>query len=362
MNMMAIAEVDHGTTTVPEGISAARLKLAANITMLRPVSHGDGQAGFVAGLGNGQLVSFDTDGEPGSDLVGHRAAVTGMVGYAGTVFTTAQDSCLIRHDLDAGKSETVLQVAGQWLHGLTRSAATGRIACIARKAVHVLPDGSGPDMADFHFDTHPSSASGVAFSPDGQRIAVAHYDGITLWPLDGSGDGEVLKWKGSHIGVTWSPDGRFIVSATQERELHVWDLVTEKDYRLGGYPAKTHSMVWTMPDQGPVKLACSGADVITAWPFGDVGPGRLPPVEIGYVYTGRVTQVAANPVRPLVAGGYTVGTVLVGGLAKGEAMFARTADGSEISSLAWAEDGMVLAAGTRGGDVELMSVRDLAVS
>ena len=35
---------------------------------------------------------------------------------------------------------------------------------------------------------------------------------------------EFLEWKGSHLDVTWSPDGRFVVTSMQENALHGWRL------------------------------------------------------------------------------------------------------------------------------------------
>jgi len=362
MPMPLPGAVDQGTTRVAYGITHQRLGVAANVTAIKGLSCNLVGCGVAVGLGNGGLAVVDGEGTTGPDLPPHGAAVTGLAGLENTLYSIAQDSKLYAHELSSGASSLLFSSSGQWLSSLTTAPKTGFIAFVSGKTAFVLPtSASETGASDYQFTEHPSSLSGLAFSPDGRRLAVSHYDGITLWPLDGSGKGEVLRWKGYHIGVSWSPDGRFIVSATQERELHVWDLVAGKDYRLGGYPAKIHELEWTSPENGPAKLVCSGADVITAWPFGDVGPGRLPPVEIGYVYSGRVTSVAAHPNRALVAGGYTTGTVLIGGLQKGEAAYARIADDQEISALDWVNGGRVLAAGTRSGTLDLITVGDLKV-
>ncbi len=146
-----------------------------------------------------------------------------------------------------------------------------------------------------------------------------------------------------------------MVSATQERELHVWDLVTLQDLRMGGYPHKIHGLGWLT--DGPF-LICTGADVITAWSFADAGPAGKPPIEIGYVYNGLVTAVAANPVRALVAGGYSTGSLLLGGVVKGEALLARASQSDAITGLAWAPDGCRLIAGTAAGTAIIVDVPD----
>ena len=354
--------LDIGTTRLAVGVSSRSLDMAANITALTAVPTPLDGRNIAVGLGNGSVVVFGADGSAGPDLTGHDAAVTGLAALGSTLYSVAQDGKLVAHDLLNGSSTVLLSKPGKWVDTVVASPKTGHIVCVVGREVLVIPTAmSSQDATDASFANHPSSVSDLAFSPDGKRIAASHYNGVTIWPIDGQSHGETLKWKGYHIGVSWSPDGRFVVSSTQERELHVWDMLEDKDFRLGGYPSKTHELAWTSPDAGPVKLACSGADVITAWPFGDVGPGRLPPVEIGYVYTGRVSTVAPHPTRPWVAGGYTTGTVLVGGLQKGEAAFARIADSQEITGLAWTPDGAMLASGTRGGRVDLITVGELKV-
>src|SRR5581483_8309909 len=59
----------------------------------------------------------------------------------------------------------------------------------------------------------PSTVGGLAFLPKGFRLAIAHYNGATLWfPNATEAAPEKLEWKGSHLGVIASPDGRFIVT------------------------------------------------------------------------------------------------------------------------------------------------------
>ena len=353
--------IDQGTTRLAPGIMTINTRAQANVTRVKGLSGSVEGCGVAVGLGNGEIGVFSSAGNLGPHLKPHDAAVTGFADQGDTLFSIAQDGRLSAHDLKNGKRNTLFTSPGEWLSSLVVARNTGMVAFAVGKKAIVLPTAQSESGAqDFEFDNHPSSVSGLAFSPDGKRLAVSHYDGVTLWSLDGSDEGVTLCWKGFHIAVSWSPDGRFVVSATQERELHVWDLVTDKDFRLGGYPAKPHMLDWTTPETGPVQLVCSGADVVTAWPFGDVGPGRLPPVEIGYVYTGRVTAVAPHPTRPLVAGGYTTGTVLIGGLQKGEAAFARIADDETISGLDWVgASSNVLAVGTRGGSLDFITIGEL---
>ena len=57
-----------------------------------------------------------------------------------------------------------------------------------------------------------STVGGLAFAPKGVRLAIAHYNGATLWFPNAKAAPETLEWKGSHLGAKFSPDGRFLVT------------------------------------------------------------------------------------------------------------------------------------------------------
>ena len=111
----------------------------------------------------------------------------------------------------------------------------------------------------------PSTVGGLAFLPKGFRLAVAHYNGATLWfPNAPQAAPEMLEWKGSHLGATVSPDGRFLVTTMQEPMLHGWRLADRKHMRMSGYAARVTSLGWTA---GGDWLATSGAPQLILWPF-----------------------------------------------------------------------------------------------
>jgi len=57
----------------------------------------------------------------------------------------------------------------------------------------------------------------LAFAPRGLRLAVAHYNGVTLWFPNMAANPEFLEWAGSHLAVTFSPDNKFLVTAMHSR-------------------------------------------------------------------------------------------------------------------------------------------------
>ena len=140
--------------------------------------------------------------------------------------------------------------------------------------------------------TAPSTARGLAFQPKGYRLAATHYNGATLWFPKVEGLPQTLEWKGAHLDVAFSPDGRFLVTSMQENALHGWRLANSRNMRMTGYPAKTRSLSWSHDGQW---LATSGADAAVVWPFKDKdGPMGKAPRECG-VRQARVTRVAFHP-------------------------------------------------------------------
>ncbi|KYF94708.1 hypothetical protein BE20_05765 [Sorangium cellulosum] len=65
---------------------------------------------------------------------------------------------------------------------------------------------------------------GVAFSPDGTRIATGSQDDtVRVWHADGAGEPLVLRASDAPINaVAFSPDGQRIVAAADDRVVRVW--------------------------------------------------------------------------------------------------------------------------------------------
>ena len=199
----------------------------------------------------------------------------------------------------------------------------------------------------------PSTVGGLAFAPKGLRLAIAHYNGVTLWFPNMAANAEVLEWAGSHLGVVFSPDNKFLVTMMHEPALHGWRLADQRHMRMTGYPGRVRSMSW---NAGGKALATSGADSVIMWPFaskdGPMGkePAMLAPLQA------RVSMVACHPKQDILATGYSDGTVLMVRMNDGAEILVRKNGTAAVSALAWNAKGTLLAFADEEGDAGLLEM------
>jgi len=212
----------------------------------------------------------------------------------------------------------------------------GAIAWSVGKTVRVAPRKGEVKSLDL-----PSSAGGLAFMPKGMRLAIAHYNGASLWFPNAQVKPEFLEWKGSHLGATVSPDGRFLVTSMQEPMLHGWRLVDGKHMRMSGYAARVRSMSWTADG---AFLATGGSDQLILWPFaGKDGPMGKQPTLLA-PHAKKLAVVACHPKQPVVAAGYEDGLVLLVRLDDGAEVLVHSSDlDAPVTALCWSGDGLKLA-------------------
>ena len=199
----------------------------------------------------------------------------------------------------------------------------------------------------------PSTVGGLAFAPKGLRLAVAHYNGVTLWFPNMAAKPEFLEWAGSHLGVVFSPDNKFLVTSMHEPALHGWRLADNRHMRMSGYPGRVRSMSWSA---GGKSLATSGADTVIMWPFGSKdGPMGKEPAMLAPLQA-RVAMVACHPKQDILAAGYSDGTILMVRLNDGAEILVRRNGTAPVAALAWNAKGTLLAFAGEDGDAGLLEL------
>jgi WD40 repeat protein len=304
-----------------------------------------GQAVFALGDGS---VRFEVDGH----VQAHDgAALCAAAHPGGQGLVTGGDDGRVVWSTGSGP-EQIAEVQGRWIDSLATSTASGLIAFGAGRDLHVR-DAADPAFARVF--THEKSVADVTFEPKGRRLAVASYGGAVLWYARIAEQKPVqLKWAGSHIGVVFSPDGKFLMSSMQENQLHGWRLADAKDLRMGGYPAKVKSLAFLAKG---ALLATSGAPGAVVWPFGGAnGPMGKEAAEIGFEESALVTRVAGTPDQTILAAGLDDGRVWITDLTSRRVETLKAEKGAAITALAISDDAKRLAWGDEDGQAGVVEL------
>lgn len=294
----------------------------------------------VFALGDGQIAF----GDGARRVVAHPdAAVLCATVAGGRLVTGGDDGRVVAVSAD-GACETLADEKGRWIDALA-GRADGSVAWAAGKQVRARDA-----KAEVKSWAAPSSVRGLCWASKGYRLAIAHYNGASLWFPNSAAAPEFLEWKGSHLDATLSPDGRFLVTSMQENMLHGWRIADRKHMRMSGYPAKPRSLSWSHDGNW---LATSGADACIVWPFQSKdGPMGKPPRECAVRANVKISQVAFHPKALIVALGYDDGWILLVRLSDAsELLVRRTPEGTEaaITALVWDAAGGRLAFGADDG-------------
>jgi WD40 repeat protein len=307
----------------------------------------DARGEAVFALGDGS-VRF----ESGARTDAHDGAILAAVMHpSGDGVITGGDDGKVLWTRASGAVE-LAQVPGRWIDSVAASRESGLIAFSAGRELQIR------DTADAAFArsfTHEKSVADLVFDPKGRRIAAATYGGVWLWYARIADQKPTkLTWAGSHVATAWSPDGKFLISAMQENQLHGWRVADEKNMRMGGYPAKVKSLAFLAKGS---LLATSGANGAVIWPFaGANGPMGKQAAEVGYDEAAMVVRVAGAPGLNWMTAGLDDGRVWACDLSGQKILPLKAEKGPPITALAMSADARRVAWGDEDGGAGVADV------
>ncbi len=326
----------------PEAISARTRRFSASAPVVS--LHFLGSTA-VAALGEQSVLILN--GEAERRVEAHGGGILCSAADGRRVVTGGDDGRLVAVGADGALQTVAIDARRRWIDRVAMGPG-GALAWSAGKQVFARLGDAEPRTLDA-----PSSPGGLAFAPKGLRLAIPHYNGVSLWFPNAEAPPDVLTWKGSHLLATFSRDGRFLITAMQEPMLHGWRLADRKDMRMSGYSAKAQSMDWSADGRW---LATSGSEQLILWPFqGKDGPMGKAPLMLA-PYPQRVAQVACHPTQAIVAAGFEDGLVLLVRIEDGAEVVARRPANAPVSALAWNANGALLGFGDEAGEGGVVSL------
>ncbi len=173
----------------------------------------------------------------------------------------------------------------------------------------------------------------VAWSPDGDVIAVGGALGIWLYTPELEDIGLLTGHTKAVYGLAFSPDGTRLASASHDMTVRIWDVETQSElHTMTGHTGLTVAVAWS-PDG---SMVASGAydHTVRVW---NADTGELIRVLEGH--TGWVDAVAFSPDgRRLASGGYD-NVVRIWDVATGDELLVFEGHIGHITSVEWDPDG-----------------------
>jgi WD40 repeat protein len=285
--------------------------------------------------------------------VGSGGAVLCLTTVAGAFVAGAEDGSIVRISAE-GHAEPLAKIPSFAEHVAYDSLSKTLAVASGKKLFLFGPDGTPKTLQPYVLN---SSIGGIAPSPIAARLAVSGYNEVQVFSLDNlKMQPRKLLWKGVHLSLTYSPDGKWLISAMQESAIHLWRLADGLDLHMRGYMAKPLGFSWGADAD---TLATTGGSGVPLWNFKNKTQG--PAGQQARVIAGSgnsdvvVTAVAMHPKGPFIAIGYSDGLVLLANLHDERSILlqAPPEKATPVSSLCWSEGGLSLVSGTEGGQLLL---------
>ncbi len=199
------------------------------------------------------------------------------------------------------------------------------------------------------FAENLSDVRSVAFSPDGNLLAISDNDGNIY--LRRVVDYQLLltlqEYYSSVSVVTFSPDSSILASSSEDSVVRLWDTQTGDSVRvLLGHTAQIWSHAWS-PD-GCQIATCSSDQTIRLW---DVNTGNCVRIFQGHTHT--VSAVSFSPDGCTLASGSFDSSIRLWFVSNGQCRHVLHGHTRLIGSLDFSPDGCTLASGSFDSTIRL---------
>jgi WD40 repeat protein len=219
--------------------------------------------------------------------------------------------------------------------------ADGVVAHAIGDEVHLWhPEGQAKQLST------PSPITRLAFSPDGQTLAIAHAAGVLLWSM--LDDPVAVAFDASPHSLEWRDDGRWLACSLGKMGFALIDMRDLSCKVYDHFPGPVISVGF-----GQSTVVAAGAFRVAAWALEDGTP-----MVTGKAGLVLVNVIAVDPRRNLVAVGYANGLLSLSQIGSTAEILLRQDTGSGVSALAWSSCGQFLGVGGHDGSAALVEFPD----
>lgn len=313
----------------------------------------DGRRLAVAG-GEGKvfLLHHQADGLQAREVGEHLLGATAVEWQTdGECFASiGQDGRIVLFDGQDGSEKASLRPSRQPAAAIVWCPATPQWAYAAGKAIFLCT----PDLqSSTVVHEAATSITALAYDKSGRELAASRSGGVDLHRWSPEHQLRHYPWASPCLTTAFSPNGKFLVSGTQDGAVHFWYLATGKDSQMRGYPDKVDLTAWRHDSR---YLATAAGEQLVIWDFGGKGPEGSRPLQLRS-HTERIQAFAFQPGGPYLISIGRDWRLSLWQPGKVDIDLDAHMTNAEPTSLAWSPDGRFIAVGSRSGDISIYGLR-----
>jgi len=288
------------------------------------------------------------DGATVQPLLGHEEGTNTLAWGPGGLASGGQDGKVHLWDIPSGQIAATASFDRGWVEHLAWSPAESPFllaAAAGRELALLRPDGT----VHHRFPLAPKTISALSWSPSGRHLAVAYFGGVCLWDITTLAAYKEFAYANSIHALTWSGDGKWLVSGNQDPSVHLWVPETDFEFHMSGYESKVKDIDF---DHTARWLATSGGQDACVWDCQGNGPeGREPAM---LPHDAKVCALAYQNRHGLLATGSEDGVVMLWSPERAKPLRATVRMPTPATKLSWSKDDRLLAVGTSKGTLYVL--------